>query len=233
MAPHPKIAILRERIVKTPAVGLKAKTDSIEIDALAGFHCQAVEQTLWEAKKHLRALGVAGPAVPDAEAWVGLPLPALQTPYGELADLVRAIGPSPGETWVDLGAGYGRLAVVLAALAPEVRFIGYELIPERAHEGQRVLDNLGLAPLATLHTQDLSAARFSPAEADVYFLYEFGSRAHMEKTLADLREMARSRIITVAARGELCRSLIDRGHPWLTSAVNPVHGERVSIYRTG
>ena len=105
---------------------------------------------------------------------------------------------------------------------------GYELA-ERALEAQRMLDNLGLTE-ATVHTQDLSAPRFTPVAADVYFLYEFGSRAHMEKTLADLREHARLRPITVAARGDLCRSLIDRDHPWLTCATPPRHGERVSIY---
>lgn len=202
----------------------EAKARSEELDLKLGFSQQPIEDRLIENFR------IKGGQKPE-QRWIGLPLQSMQTPYGELVEIVQTVNPNPGHTWIDLGAAYGRLGVVLAALAPEVHFIGYELVPERAAEGQAVYERLGLKN-AKLIEQDLNASGFKPAVADCYFLYDFGTREAVEKTLADLRTIAAKRPLTIVARGRGCRNWIDRGQPWLTDIAKPVHRAHYSIYRS-
>ena len=48
---------------------------------------------------------------------------------------------------------------------------------------------------------DLSALDFKPEPAQFYFIYDFGSREAIEKTLQDLRSIAALQPISVIGRG--------------------------------
>ena len=168
--------------------------------------------------------------------WVGLPSRSLLTPYTEIRETIVRLKPRDGSTLVDLGAGYGRMAFVIAAHFPTLRFVGYELVPERVQEGLKGLERMR-ARGATLKNvellkQDLSEQRFRPVEAELYFIYDFGSRAAIAKTLDDLRAIASRRPITVIGRGRASRDEIERKHPWLSEVIEPEHLPRYSIYRT-
>jgi hypothetical protein len=196
----------------------EARAHAAEVDAWLGLRCELVEERLRQAKKPGGA----------HEHWIGLGVQSLQTPYTELRLLLERLAPPPGSLLVDLGAGYGRLGLVLAAHFPEVRFIGYEAVAERIAEARTCP-----LPFARpgLVEADLSDPGFAPAEADYYFIYDFGSREAVEKTLGDLRTIARKRPITVVGRGRRTRDLIERGQPWLASVVPPQHFAHYSIYR--
>ena len=163
--------------------------------------------------------------------WIGLPLQTLQTPYTEIRSLLALLNLKEGDHVVDLGAGYGRMGLVIDRLFPGVKFTGYEVVAERVAEGSRLISKLE-NPLIELIVADLSVEGFKPVEAEFYFLYDFGSREAIAKTLNDLREISMRRKITVVGRGRSSRDAIERGEPWLSQVNEPRHFEHFSIYRS-
>lgn len=163
------------------------------------------------------------------QTWVGLDPQVLNTPYRELTELILTLGPQPGEHFVDLGAGYGRMGLVLNELCPGVRFSGFEIVKERVEEGNRVL-SLNSCTHASLYQQNLTSEDFLLPDADYYFLYDYGKVAHIRKTLEQIEEKVDQKTFKVIARGKGSRSIIEYEHPWL-SQVRPVeHFENFSIY---
>jgi hypothetical protein len=211
---------LRKAFDELPHDYTAAKIQSEKIDSLLGLNYEPIEREL----SHQQKPG------PNTEYWLGLPIQSLLTPYSELVHLVRHLQPKDGATWIDLGAAYGRLGIVLGVLAPQVHFLGYEVVEARVRLGQELFSRLGLKK-ARLLAHDLSETSFKPEEADCYFIYDFGSREAVSKTLSDLREISMRRPITIIARGRRCRHLIDRFHPWL-SVTEPEHFSHYSIYKS-
>jgi hypothetical protein len=165
------------------------------------------------------------------QLWTELPVRALLTPYTELRAMLERLAPARGQTVVDLGAAYGRLGFVMARHSPEARFVGYELAEERVLEGRSALARFG-ARNAALIAADLSATGFAPEPADFYFVYDYGTRAAIDKTLEDLRTIARAREIIVIGRGRASRDAIERGHPWLAGVHAPQHAGHWTLYRS-
>lgn len=206
----------------------EAQIHSAKVDSWLGMRTEAVELAL-------NGPGPAGKVVDQETAiqqlWIGLPTRTLLTPYTEIRLILDQLAPPAGSTVVDLGAGYGRMGFVVGWHYPEVRFIGYELVDERVTEARRCLEEFAF-PRVRMECADLNEASFRPESAEFYFLYDFGSRQAIDKTLDDLREIARSRAITVVGRGRASRDAIERRNPWLSEVVAPEHYPHYSIYRT-
>ncbi|MBI3543229.1 MAG: class I SAM-dependent methyltransferase [Deltaproteobacteria bacterium] len=206
----------------------EAKEHAARLDKLLGLDIASIELDLLEAESEHQA---SDPEARPQQRWIGFAHQTFLTPYTELVELTRELAPKAGELWVDLGAAYGRLGVVLGLRHPETRFVGYELVEPRVAAGRALFDRLAL-PHATLLVQDLVDPTFAPPEADVYFIYDFGTQHAVEKSLHDLQQIARKRPITVVARGRGARSWIERGHPWLASVNAPVHHAHYSVYKS-
>lgn len=229
-----------------------AQAHSGLVDEWLGFKLDPIEERLSNERENFDTAR-------DEQHWIGLPIKTLQTPYTEIRSLLSQLVLHPGDRVVDLGAGYGRMGFVIAQHFPGVAFTGYEVVAERVAEGQRVLGlfcrglrglghsvpdadakrtdvRLGLqssvAPTIELLQADLSRADFAPVEASFYFLYDFGSRQAIAKTLNDLREISMREPITVIGRGRASRDAIERGEPWLSQVNPPRHFEHFSIYRS-
>ncbi len=228
-------------MIKLTAERLKSENDSYES---ARAHAEALDQQLGLQVEKIEAqlLERARLKMPDGshktwgqglhdgnQTWVGLSHQTLQTPYNELRVLCEYLKPAPGSTMVDLGAGYGRLGLVLSVLFPEVNFLGLEYVGERVKEGQRVLSENG-CHLSQLIEEDLTSVEFHLPQAEYYFLYDYGTLAHIRHTLEQLEEMAKSKKFKVIARGKGSRSLIQNEHPWLSQVHSPQHEEHYSIY---
>ncbi len=194
-------------------------------DAWLGLETGAIENEL--AERVFRATAARS----EQRLWIGLPVRSLLTPYSEIREMLERLRPRPGQVMVDFGAGYGRIAFVLGRHFPGVRFIGYEIVPERAMEAARRLRSASCSD-AEMRVVDLAAAEFVPEDADFYFIYDFGSRDAIEKSLLDLRRIAARRAITVIGRGRAARDAIERGHPWLSQVAAPAHFAHYSIYRS-
>jgi hypothetical protein len=160
------------------------------------------------------------------QTWVGLHPETIQTPYAELARLCAKLSLKNGDHVVDLGAGYGRLGLILHDLYPGVTFHGIEFVSERVEEGQRIYRENGLDPL-TLSQGDLTAENYFPEEASHYFLYDFGKVPHIRGILQQLGEIADKKKFTLIGRGKGVRSLISHEFLWLTPGYEE---ENFSIY---
>lgn len=202
------------------------------VDQHFGFQIKDIEHSLFLAAKELRPSGnlsnLSHVLHHGHQTWVGLDPQTLNTPYAELQLLCELLKPKADEHVVDLGAGYGRLGVVLFHLFPEVRFTGYELVKERVQEGNRVFKQLGYAK-GELITADLTH-NFKLPVANYYFIYDYGKVAHIRQTLSELEELADTHRFKVIARGQGVRSLIEHEHPWLADVYPVQREEYFSIY---
>ncbi len=153
------------------------------------------------------------------------------TPYVELRAWLEQLRPEAGSAVVDLGAGYGRLGFVLARHFPECRFLGFELVPERVKEAAKALERFG-AGRASMLQADISDPSWKPPVAEIYFIYDYGTREAISKTLGDLRELARGHGIQVVGRGRAVRDCVEKDHPWLGAVHPPLHEAHYSLYRS-
>jgi hypothetical protein len=160
--------------------------------------------------------------------WQGLDIQSLQTPYSEILEMIQVIDPKDGDTWVDLGAGYGRMGISLGFLKPNVNFLGFEYVSERVQEGQRNF-KLWNIKNAELKMADIAADDFVLPEAEVYFIYDFGSQKDVYKVLEKLRRQAAKKEIKLIARGRGMRNWIFMDFPWL-SIKTPQHFTNWSIF---
>jgi hypothetical protein len=170
------------------------------------------------------------------ERWVGLNPDALQTPYTECRTILDLIQMQPGQTLVDLGAGYARMGIVMGLHFPDSHYIGYEVAPERVAEARRVL-SLQTFKNVQLMCEDLANPAFKLPEADYYFVYDFGSPGSIAKILHDLKQIALIRqsvgqSIKVIGRGRGCRDRIEKFEPWLSEVHQPQVFPHFSIYRS-
>lgn len=207
--------------------------DSELIDLKLGFKINDIESKLLLEAKGLRPRGTMANFSEvlhkGHQTWVGLDPQVLNTPYQELTEMCEIICPKKGDLLVDLGAGYGRLGIVLLSLYPDSQFIGYELVAERVLEGNRIFSSLkpGHSPLLQ---QDLTDLNFSLPTADCYFIYDFGKVDHIRHTLFELEKKTSHHHFKVIARGKGVRSLIHHEHPWLSTLNEVIHKNNYSIY---
>ncbi len=204
----------------------EAKFHAAQVDDWLGIDTKTVEQKVILNQKYLNEKK-QHPFMP--EYWSGLSTPTLQTPYTEIRLILSHLNLQAGQTLVDLGSGFGRMGHVIGRHYQKVNFIGYEYVEERVQESQRCL-SIHYYPNVKIEKTDLSANAFSLVSADYYFMYDFGSRKAIEKTLEDLRRIAKTRNITVIGRGRNSRDLIERQHPWLSQVHLPQHYTQYSIY---
>lgn len=212
----------------------QAREESEKLDLEFGFEVARIEGELLGQAQELDPTGnhkTWGASLHQGnQTWVGLSHQTLQTPYSELKKMCQLIAPKAGETIVDLGAGYGRMGLVLKALYPEVNFLGYEYVASRVKEGQRILKNYQCEK-SLLFVQDLTAPDFELPEAEYYFVYDYGTVQHIRQTLKQIELMADQRNFKVIARGKGTRSLIQYEHPWLADVYPAIHEENFSIFQ--
>lgn len=208
-----------------------------------GFY-RSDDQAYSEQQKHAQAIDhflgfevleieskLSGHDYKDYEAWIGLNPRQLQTPYDELLLMTQFLQLREDEHVVDLGAGYGRLGMVLHQQTPEVQFTGYELVNERVENGNQIFTKFGIAN-AQLHQQDLLGDDFNLNDADVFFLYDYGQKEHLKHTLDQIEQHSYHHEFRLVARGRGVRSLIQHQYPRLCHAVDPTHFETFSVYST-
>lgn len=200
----------------------EAKAHSQRVDEFLGFQIDAIEAKL---------IAETQDAFEIKEKWVGLDPSALQTPYGEIRNLLHAVQIKPKQTIIDFGAAYGRMGLVVGAHYPESQFIGYEISKERVEEGNRIYRECQLKN-AKLLQQDLADPQFQFDEADVYFIYDFGTLRSIQKIIAQLKTIVSRRPITVVGRGRRVRDEIERKEFWLSQVIAPEHYGNFSIYRS-
>lgn len=216
--------------MKTHEIFLRTSPD---IDQYFGLEIDRIESFLLKEARSLRPdgdLSNLGHVLHNGhQTWIGLDPQTLNTPYEELVRMCDLLTIKDGEHVVDLGAGYGRMGLVLHQKNPGIRFTGYELVKERVEEGNRIFREQNCLNHKLIE-QDLMSPEFTLPIADYYFIYDFGKTEHIRKTLKQLEMLADKNRFKVIARGKGTRSIIDFEHPWL-SDINPVlREENFAIY---
>lgn len=201
-----------------------AKEQAAKIDDLLGFECARIEEDLFET--HQDSIFSS-----SQQFWYGLDLQSMQTPYSEILEMIHFLKPAAGELWLDLGAAYGRMGIVIGFQKPLVRFLGYEFVQERVDEGNRIFKKWKLDQVQ-MRKEDIASEQFHLEEADLYFLYDFGSRADVYKVLEKLRLIAQTKKIRVIARGRGVKNWILMDFPWLYDIETPVHFLNWSVFRS-
>jgi len=208
-------------------------TPSHELDQELGFRINEIEDELLKKALKLRPEGNMSnfsEVLHDGhQTWVGLDPQTLNTPYSELYEMCRALKLKSSDLVVDLGAGYGRLGILLNVLHPGVKFIGYELVEERVQEGNRILTRHSCEN-AELFVQDLTDPTFKLPIANVYFLYDYGKVSHIRQTLKEIEKLTDKHHFQVVARGQGSTSIIDFEHPWLSQVLPVYRSKNFSIY---
>jgi hypothetical protein len=181
-------SFIRDFLIKDSATTLiQRQQQSRLIDQKLGFRIKEIEQVL-VAKAKQQGLQQHfyeyGPALHQgAQTWVGLDVQTLQTPYMDFLKLFKMCPPRPHETWIDLGAGYGRLGLMLAQYAPHTFFHGFEWVSERVSEARRIYQSWDLTHLKIEHflvDQHFFLENAYPLQKNqTYFLYDFGHADHI------------------------------------------------------
>ena len=212
------------------------RQQSMLIDRILGFDLKTLEEKLIKAGKIKMPQGSFeywGPALHDgAQTWVGLDVQTLNTPYAVLLRICELLELKPGMTVVDLGAAHGRLGIVMHQVCREANFIGYEYVPERVAEANRVYERWGMSH-AKCVVQDLFAADFVLPEVDVYFIYDYGRHDHINSTLGQISLEAKKRPIRLVARGQATNKLILDHHHWLERTYEGELEEHFNIFAAG
>jgi hypothetical protein len=205
----------------------EALAHAADCDSWLGLRVEEIEARL--------ALGGSSKPAPvtgggHQQLWFGLAPRDLQTPYLELRRLLETVGGSG--LVVDLGAAYARMAFVIERHFPEMSFVGFEYVGERVAEARRALTAFGAVRSRVDHV-DLTSPTFKMPAADVYFIYDYGTPVAIEKTLYDLRRATQGRLVTVVARGRVCRYAIESRHSsWLMKRDASLPESAVTVYRS-
>lgn len=211
-----------------------ARQHAMLLDKILGFDLKTIEEKLVKQGRIKLPDGSFeywGPAIHEgAQTWVGLDVQTLNTPYSVLLRVCELLG-LKNETVIDLGAAHGRLGLVMGALYPLAHFIGYEYVPERVHEANRIYARWGYEN-ARCEVQDLFKKDFELPEVDVYFIYDYGRHDHINATLGQISLEAQKRPIRLVARGQATNKLINDHHPWAILDYEGVGEEHFNIYQT-
>ena len=211
------IKINSEMISFIPSKEESSLEHSERIDRLLGLRCLQIETELARQETSLKT-------------WRGLHPQTLQTPYSEIYEYLFLLRNENISTFVDLGAGYGRVAIVLPSVFPQAHFIGYELESKRVEEGSRIFDHYNIGN-ASLIEQNILDEEFTLPTADIYFIYDFSqSVADLKKIISKITQRLAQDKFFVIARGKGIRSLIQAKFPEFWSYYGVIHQENYSIY---
>ncbi len=203
-----------------------------QTDQSLGLEVNRIELELLKSARDLLPDGNVstwGKSLHEAQSWVGLHPQTLLTPYQELMWMCESVKDVKGHV-VDLGAGYGRLGIVMQQMLPHAFYTGVEIVKERVDEGNRVFELLGCKK-ARLIAADLATTTYELPMGDCYFIYDYGTLDHIRWSMGQLQNLADIHCFQIVARGSGIRSLIDAAHPWLHK-VEHAFEEYFSIYRT-
>ncbi len=219
-----QVKLIQKQLMQASADYAEAKIQSTHLDQLLGFRYEDIEESL--LKTHQDSIFSS-----ERQFWYGLELPSLQTPYSEIHEMVKRLKPQDHELWLDLGAAYGRMGIFLGFLYPKVRFIGYEYVSERVCEANRVFQDWKLESVV-MKQADLATESFQVEQADLYFIYDFGSKTDVYRVLEKLRLIAQTKKIRVIARGRGVRNWILMDFPWLYDVCPAEHYLNWSLFQS-
>lgn len=198
-----KYQLKEENLFFAPA-GITERQYSKCLDKLFGYRVGKLEQKLL---KKYRAFYLSSDEssrkqkFQGTQAWIGLSPQVLQTPYSEIAIFLTLLKKFDPKVVIDLGAGYGRMGIVMQTILPNALFFGYEILDIRIDEARRIFTRLGLSNCEIIK-QDILSEYFSLPKADIYFIYDFSVPDDLRIITSKLIEKTDNEEFFVVVRGE-------------------------------
>lgn len=142
-----------------------------------------------------------------SQPWIGLHPETLQTPYTSFLELFEYIENEFSiNSILDVGAAYGRAAFVKNSVFPEVEYIGYEILKERADMANKLFKKHQIKKSVVLNK---SIFEDDFPKADLYIIYDFSNDKDIHRFLGKLYEMScDDQDFLIAAEGESTIELI-------------------------
>ncbi len=107
------------------------------------------------------------------------------TGYRELAQLIEALKLQAGDVVVDLGAGTGRLGLLLSVLRPDVSYVGIELVHTRVEAAKKAIRMLGVQNKVRFEQADLLDPYLKIPVGTHYYVYGPTNDIHMNDQVID------------------------------------------------
>jgi hypothetical protein len=152
------------------------------------------------------------------QTWIGLHPQALQTPYNDIFDALYLLKDFDVKRVVDIGAGYGRVGIVMNCLFPNAYFIGLEILKPRKVEGNRVFEQLELDNCEIL-LKNVLDDDFNLPTAQIYFIYDFSELDDICKILDELTSRMEKYDFFLITKGERVNYLLEHKYKkfWITN----------------
>jgi len=167
------------------------RISKVEMKLLQRYRAYDSGEDVSNRKKHYQG----------TQTWVGLHPQVLQTPYCDIYDALSLLQVQDIYHVVDIGAGYGRVGLVLNALNSDAHFTGFEIVRQRQQEGNRIYAKLGIDN-CQIKLQNVLDNDFDLPTADVYFIYDFSEREDVEHILQILRLRSKTQKFYLITRGD-------------------------------
>jgi SAM-dependent methyltransferase len=206
--------------------GARAARVAVVSGALRGAELQSAiarvpsrDRDVWVDE--LLGIAAAPPDVPELPRGA---VPYLPSGVDEILTMVREVPLRPGDTFVDLGAGLGRV-VILAHLLSGAVARGVEIQAPLVHAARDTAAALGLGRVS-FEQADAAGGPGPLADGSVFYLYAPFNGAMLTRVVRHLEDVARTRAIAIAAV-----HLELPGAPWLVRRSTPTGA--LAIYDAG
>jgi len=226
------VELVKQRAFFKNLESVSPREHSKKIDRLLGIKVAKIEQSLLKKYPPYYKTDNSGRKKHnlDTQLWIGLHPQVLQTPYFDIVNFLEQLEDFKLERFVDLGAGYGRIGVVLGSIFPKASFIGYELLEKRIQEGERSFDRFEISQRCSMAAQDILDTSFTIPQADVYFIYDFSNKDDLRTILNQLCLIGADRDIFLVTKGKWSTTLIQSSYPQFMKGHSPLITERWSIF---
>ena len=131
------------------------------------------------------------------EMYIGWPKNFTQSHYEVLRKVLKTYPPKKNDIIYDLGSGYGRFLFYGASIFPENKFIGIEIVPERASFAKNIISQRGFKNVTQV-TRDVLKADYTNG---TYF-YLFNSfQGIMPQVMKQLHKISLKHKIVIISLG--------------------------------
>lgn len=211
-------------------LNLHEKIHAKYLDKKIGFRIQKIENKLTQKyraydkpldesnkKQHFEA----------SQTWIGLHPQALQTPYNDIFEVFSLLKNESINSIIDIGAGYGRIGIVMNAIFPNASFLGYEILKIRASEGNRIFKKWNLDNCLIENKNVLEDAFIIP-EANIYFIYDFSEQEDINIILKKLSKKKSKHFLIL--KGERTLSLLNKHYQTFWKPYGFSNNKELNIY---
>lgn len=204
-------------------MGTHPRVHSKNLDRQFGYKIPKIEEKLVQKYRHYdQAVDESNKKqhYQGTQTWIGLHPQVLQTPYSDLFNALQLLTDYPIRRVVDIGAGYGRVGLVMSSLFPDSEFIGFEILKKREQEANRIFSSLGLNN-CKVYLENVLEEGFTLPKAEVYFIYDFSEITDISKILDQLKSRIHVEDFFLITKGDRMDQLLEVKYKpfWITNGI--------------